>query len=180
MRKVIYKLFWVSEYDKEEKWLNEMAERGLALVAIGFCKYTFEECIPGEYNVRLELLKNAPSHGESQQYIKFIEETGAEYLGSIMRWIYFRKKTDEGEFNLYSDNSSRIKQMNKILNLIGILCIMNICIGLNNIFIFFTLSSEFNFICGIVSLSLGLFLVYGFFRVYRIKRKLMQEQSLFE
>lgn len=32
MRQTIHKLFWVWEFDKEEKWLNEMAARGFALV----------------------------------------------------------------------------------------------------------------------------------------------------
>ena len=41
MRQTIHKLFWAWEFDKEEKWLNEMAARGLCLVSIGFCKYEF-------------------------------------------------------------------------------------------------------------------------------------------
>ena len=52
MRKIIHKLFWVRQFDKEENWLNEMAAKGLALVGVGFCRYEFEECTPGEYNVR--------------------------------------------------------------------------------------------------------------------------------
>lgn len=42
MRQTIRKLFWVWDFDKEEKWLNEMAAKGLSLVAVGFCKYEFE------------------------------------------------------------------------------------------------------------------------------------------
>lgn len=69
-----------------------MSEKGLQLVSVGFCKYVFDEGAPGEYDVRLELLENWPMHPESTRYIKFIEDTGAEYLGSVMRWAYFRKK----------------------------------------------------------------------------------------
>lgn len=50
--KKIHKLFWVWQFDNEENWLNEMAAKGLALVGVGFCRYEFEECTPGEYNVR--------------------------------------------------------------------------------------------------------------------------------
>lgn len=60
MRTVIHKWFWAWDFDKEEKWLNEMAAKGLALNSVGFCKYGFDECLPGEYNVRLELLDNMP------------------------------------------------------------------------------------------------------------------------
>lgn len=84
-----------------------MAQKGLALVSVGFCTYTFEECVPSEYSVRLELLENPPVHPKSRHYIEFLEETGAEYLGSTARWAYFRKKT--GEFKLFSDNVSRMK-----------------------------------------------------------------------
>ena len=38
MRKVIKKFFWAWEYEKEEKWLNEMAAKGLALVDYTFCR----------------------------------------------------------------------------------------------------------------------------------------------
>jgi hypothetical protein len=34
-------LFWVWDFDKEEKWLNEMAAKGLSLVSVGFYKYEF-------------------------------------------------------------------------------------------------------------------------------------------
>ena len=31
-----YKYFWAWEFDKEERWLNEMASNGWALVQVGF------------------------------------------------------------------------------------------------------------------------------------------------
>ena len=87
MKKVIRKLFWVWDFDKEEKWLNEMSAAGLQLRGVGFCKYTFEQGLPGEYVYRLELLNNWPSSYESVQYIRFIEDTGAEHIGSLLRWV---------------------------------------------------------------------------------------------
>lgn len=62
-----------------------MAAKGLALVAVGACTYTFAPCTSGEYHVRLELLENVPAHAESQQYIRFLEDTDAEYIGALMR-----------------------------------------------------------------------------------------------
>ena len=90
MRTVIRKLFWVWDFEKEEQWLNEMAAKGLALVGVGFCRYEFEDCTPGEYSFRLELLDNRPEHPESRKYISFVEETGAEQVGSYHNWVYFR------------------------------------------------------------------------------------------
>ena len=51
--KTIRKWFWVWDFEKEERWLNDMAESGWALVSVGFCRYSFERCEPGEYIVRL-------------------------------------------------------------------------------------------------------------------------------
>lgn len=84
MRQTIHKLFWVWEFDKEEKWLNEMAAKGLCLISVGFCKYEFEDCEPGEYKVCLQLLDKMLRHPESQKYIEFLETTGAEHIDSIL------------------------------------------------------------------------------------------------
>lgn len=74
-RKTIYKLWFVWDYDKEEKWLNEMARQGWTLVSVGFLRFTFERCEPEEYIIRLEM------RIADDDYISFMEETGAEYIG---------------------------------------------------------------------------------------------------
>lgn len=133
MRKTVRKWFWVWDFDKEEQWLNDMAAQGLALVDVGFCRYTFEECDPGAYQVRLELLENKPCHEESRNYIRFIEETGAQQVGGFMRWVYFRKKTADGPFDLFSDLQSRIKHLKRIIALIFPISLANLSIGLANV-----------------------------------------------
>ncbi len=122
MRKVIKKVFWAWESEKEEKWLNEMSAKGLALVDYTWCRYAFEECEPGEYNYKIQLLEHRPSHPESEQYIRFMEETGAEQVAQYINWVYFRKKTAEGEFEIFSDVESKLKQcilIKKLLMPIG-------------------------------------------------------------
>ena len=42
-RKTVYKFWFVWDYDKEEKWLNDMAREGWALVDVGFNRFTFEK-----------------------------------------------------------------------------------------------------------------------------------------
>ena len=56
--KVIRKWFWVWDFEKEERWLNTMAQSGWVLTKVGFCTYHFAPCQPGEYTIRLEVLKN--------------------------------------------------------------------------------------------------------------------------
>ena len=38
MKKVIHKLFFAWNFEKEEQWLNEMASKGLVLTYAGFGK----------------------------------------------------------------------------------------------------------------------------------------------
>ena len=76
MRKVIKKFFWAWEYEKEEKWLNEMAAKGLALVDYSIFRYSFEPCEPGEYTFKIQLLEHNPNHPESEQYIREVAVEG--------------------------------------------------------------------------------------------------------
>jgi len=181
MRKTICRWFFVWSFDQEEQWLNEMAARGFALVAVGFCRYTFEESEPGEYAVRLELLNNLPSHAESEQYIRFVEGTGAEYVGGLVRWVYFRKRNSLGAFDLYSDYGCRIRHLNRIITLIGIF------VGLWAMYTAMYLpqgvaagARGMEIFLGIMSTVLFVTLSYGMIRLLLKRRKLKQEHMLYE
>ena len=179
MRKIIHKAFFAWKFDEEEKWLNEMAAKGLCLVAVGFCRYEFEDCAPGEYRICLQLLENLPTHPESQKYIEFIEATGAEHIGSYNRWAYFRKKSADGDFALFSDNASRIKHLSAVIGFIAILGLANLMIGINNLFLAISLPSPVNYL-GLINLALGLWGVFGCVRLLRRRKKMKQESQLFE
>ena len=125
MRQTIHKIFLVWDFDKEEKWLNEMAAKGLSLVSVGFCKYEFEDSLPGEYKICLQLLDKMPRHPESKKYIDFLETTGAEQVGSFTRWVYFRKKATEGDFELFSDNDSRLKYLSSVISFVSLITVEN-------------------------------------------------------
>lgn len=179
MRRTIRKLFFVWDFDKEEKWLNEMAAKGLCLVSVGFCKYEFEDCIPGEYRICLQLLDKLPKHPEMQKYIEFMEQTGAEHIGSFTRWVYFRRKASDGDFELFSDNTSRIKYLSSILSFIALIVGLNLYIGLYNLFVVFFLQSPFNYI-GLLNLAIGLFGLPGTIKLWKKRSRMKQEAQLFE
>jgi hypothetical protein len=131
MIKTIHKWFWAWDYDKEETWLNKMSAIGLQLVGIGYCTYHFEDGLPGEYTYRLAFLASLPGQVESSRYIRFVEDTGAEYIGSIFRWVYFRQRSDTGSFELFSDTDSRLKHISRLLLLIGVLFASNLITAIN-------------------------------------------------
>lgn len=179
MKKIIYKLFWAWDYEKEEKWLNEMAAKGLCLSSVSFCRYEFESCTPGEYSFRLELLENLPNHPESQKYIEFLEETGVKHVGTYMRWVYFRKNTSDGQFDIYSDINSRLLHLKRLITLLTIVSSANLLIGIYNIFCYFYFQSHAN-LCGIVNIILSLIIFMGIGKLITRKKKLKKEQQIYE
>ena len=112
-----------------------MSTKGLVLTDYSWCRYVFEETSNGEYTYRIELLENWPTHPESLQYIKFLEENGVECVATYMRWIYLRKKSNEGEFDIYSDIESKIEHYKKISALWITFIWLEFLAGFMNIFI---------------------------------------------
>lgn len=125
-RMTVKKWIWVWDFDKEERWLNSMAQQGWVLDQVGFCRYEFVRCEPGEYIVRLEMRE----HDEG--YLSFMAETGAEYVGRMVKWIYFRRKAEYGAFDIFSDLDSRIAHLDGIRKTLKGVGIANLAIGLAN------------------------------------------------
>ena len=155
------------DFDKEDQWLNEMALSGWVLDSVGFCKYNFVRCEPGEYTVRLEM------HDQDDEYVAFMEETGAEYIGRMVKWIYFRKKAVDGPFEIFSDIDSRISQLDKISKLTASLGFANLAIGLAN---------SFNPVTNVgwVNLIVCAVLMYGLGRIHSKKEVLEKERMVRE
>jgi hypothetical protein len=125
-RKKIWKWFWVWDFEKEERWLNQMAMEGWVLVDVGWANYTFERCEPGDYIIRLQM------HKPDEAYLSFLEEMGAEYIGRVVQWIYLRRKAEEGPFELFSDTQSKIEHLNWIARTLLPLGIANLLFGVVN------------------------------------------------
>lgn len=165
-RKTIYKLIFVWNFEKEEQWLNEMSMEGWALVDVGFCRYTFDKSEPGEYTVRLEM----QSAGDS--YIDFMKETGVEYIGRVFHWIYFRKKVEDGHFDIFSDIDSKIIHLEKIGKLLAMVGLLNLFIGVIN---------SFNPThVGVINLLCATLLMYGLGRIHGKKESLEKEREIHE
>lgn len=182
MLKRVIKSYFVWNCDKEEKWLNEMAAKGLSLVSVGFFNYLFDDNKSDEYTIRLELLDNLPSHPESQQYIRFVEETGAEYVGSVFRWVYFRKKKADGVFDLYSDRESVIKYLNRILSFLTVMLFIELS---GSVAVMSSLhnadsSNIFWIIIGVIYVFIILMITYGICKISWKRSKIKKDRNLFE
>lgn len=180
MRTTIRKWFWAWEFDKEEQWLNHMADQGKALVSVRYVTFEFEDAQPGEYTIRLEMMEHAPDNAEGRQYISFVEETGAEYLGKVMKWVYFRKKAADGPFELHSDNATRTKHLGGIIRLLKPLMAVNVVCGLYNLCIGIAWGSPVNVVCAGFSAAVAVLLVKGLAKLNEKKQQLEKDSQLFE
>ena len=165
-RKTIRKWYWVWDFDKEERWLNEMAMQGWALAEVGFCTYTFERCEPGEWIVRLQMKQGDPD------YVAFLEELGAEYIGRVVQWIYVRRRAEEGSFELFSDIASRLEYLQWIARMLLAIGMMNLVIGVVNAF-------SGNAV-GAINVLLATLLMYGLGRIHGKMESLEEKSELQE
>lgn len=166
-RNTVRKWFWVWEFEQEEQWLNAMAMEGWLLDGVGFCTYHFIPCTPGEYTVRMEMRE------PDEAYLAFLQnEMGAEYVGRMGNWIYFRRRNELGEFDLFSDIDSRIDHLDRIAKMLLVIGIANIVIGLANSL----------FISGLASINLlaACLLMYGLGRIRGKEEELKRERALHE
>ncbi|MCM1256777.1 MAG: DUF2812 domain-containing protein [Roseburia sp.] len=173
-RKTIHRWWWAWNFDREEQWLNEMAMDGWALYDVGFCVYRFEKSKPSEYTIRLEM------HRHDSAYLEFMEETGAEYIGRCAQWMFFRKKSSLGQFDIFSDIDSRIRHLNNIINLFRFIAIACIFVGLTNIYIGIVPPSRFNIWGGTSNLLMACLVLYGMGRIHGKKDFLEKERLLHE
>ena len=165
--KVIHKWMWVWNFEKEERWLNTMAQSGWVLTTVGFCTYHFAPCQPGEYTIRLEM------HEPDSDYLSFMEETGAEYIGRMVQWIYFRRKAELGPFDLFSDLDSKITHLKKIGRTLAIIGGANLLIGLVNSF-----NPALNL--GWINLLCATLLMYALGRIHGKQEALEKDRLLLE
>lgn len=180
MRHIVKKFWKAWDFGKEEQWLNEMAAKGFALAGVSFCRYEFEECNPGAYSYRLELLENNIRHPESQQYIRFVESMGAKHVGTFSNWVYFAMPAENGPFELHSDNESKIKHLNRLLALLVPITIFCAAVGIQNILLLLTGAGLWGNAIGIIDLAIALWAWSGIRKVRKEKKLLQKEQQIFE
>lgn len=187
MAHVIRKMFW--NYEKEEEWLNAMAAKGMMLTGYTWCRYVFEEGTPKEYTFRIELLEHIPTHPESKAYINFMKENGIDCIASYKRWVYFRRNSSEGAFDIYTDLESKLQHYKRIhvlwLTLMAvemIIGLVNILIGVVNLNFNENVGkySTVNLIVGFLLIALGILFWRLDTPIRRKITKLLREQQIRE
>lgn len=106
MRKKVVKYFM--DYEKDEKWLNDQAEKGWNLVETNGIDFYFSDEELEKYTYRIINLEinGKRDNAELIELLKFEKIECLEINGST---CYLRKKDSDGPFELFSDLDSKIK-----------------------------------------------------------------------
>ena len=98
--------------DEEQVWIQEMANKGWALKSFCLGVYTFEPCEAGEYIYQIDLLDNW--QGNKENFADFMNEMNIEVVAQWYRWVFLRKRAEDGPFEMYTDRESKIEQYKRI------------------------------------------------------------------
>ena len=109
-----------------------------------------------------------------------MNETGAECIGSVLRWAYFRKTAQDGTFQIYSDMDSKINHLKRIRAFLWALVALEFTVGLLNLSIGVADSSASNIGVALPNLLLGFLILYGTFTYTRVINRLKKERFLHE
>lgn len=179
--KTEFKLFSITEWKKEEKYLRERHKSGWEFISINFIGlYHFKKCEPKDVVYQLDY--NPESVTQKNEYVQMFRDCGWEYLQNFAGYSYFRKAASEmdgAEEEIFCDDVSRLDMMKRVFTsrMIPLLCIFFLII-IPQIILQSQINSPVNhsllvIFCIMFVLYLTLFTVFAiqFWKYYRLIRK---------
>ena len=131
----IYKIF--TDYAKEEKWLNEMAHEGYEVVSAG-CGYKFKNITPEDAVYKIDF-RTFKSKNDFLDYCTMFEDCGWEHISGTKSSgkQYFKKISDDGDDDIFSDNMSRAARYKRASEVWGSLACcylaLLVCFSINGV-----------------------------------------------
>lgn len=122
-RKKARKFFWAWSDEKEEVWLQRMAQEGWILERYSWFTYTFEAAGPSKLIYRLDYQFGI----RNQDYFMLFEEDGWKLVSAFGGWYYFCKEDDgTDKLEIYTDAQSKAAKYKHLSNAILFLVLMHI------------------------------------------------------
>lgn len=125
---------WKFTFDKDEEqeWLNEYARQGWAMTKFWVGVVTFAPCQPGEYVYQIDLLPGKGLWADDYEgYVIFMDEMGVEVVQRWGRWVYLRKRAEDGPFEVYTDVESQLALYRRIRALFLWALVIEICCSIS-------------------------------------------------
>lgn len=179
MKKVKFRFYL--DFEKEEKWINEMARKGWHLEKFLLGRFTFIKGDPGESIYRNEFITGM-SVLEKKEYFEFLKDSGITIVHEFGGWVYMKKAAAEGPFEIYTDTKSKIDYYKRILNIFLVLFFVNLSLGIMNVNIYTDNSSIeiANASIGVINIAVALLIAVPIVKIIKRKKGLEEEQQFFE
>ncbi len=128
--KKCYRFYTLTDYEKEEQWLREMANQGWLLKDVNLIVYTFIKTEPKDIVYKLDFQNSDES--PDAEYLQMLEDYGWTYLFALNHYRYLYKEATgiEGEDEIYTDNESKYEMLKRIIKykMLPILAIFLVCV----------------------------------------------------
>ena len=184
MSRVVWRAF--ADFEKEEAWINEQAAKGLAFTRYRLFRYTLEPCTPGEYIYQIQHVRDRRSQPDYANFVQYVESTGAKVVCRHKDWLFLRKKTAEGPFNLLRNIDSLLAHYRQLMSTWLILCILQFVLAAGYVYlqVFSMRQGEgwdwYYAILGAIWLATGVLVLIQRVRYQRKSAKLEKERALHE
>jgi len=111
--------------DLEQNWLNDLCWEGWAMTGFIAGFFVFTPCQPGEYIYQIDLLPGNGLRAKNfNAYAEFMEETGVEVVQRWFRWVFLRKRTADGPFQIYTDIDSQIQMYRRMRQMFAFVLVL--------------------------------------------------------
>lgn len=179
MKKVRYRFYL--DFEKEEKWINEMATQGWHLKKFSLGRFTFTQGEPGSFIYRNEFIVGM-STKEKKDYFDLLKDSGITLIHEFGGWVYMKKTATDGPFEIYTDTKSKITYYKRLLNIFLLLFFINVFAGILNVGIFGNQSPPefFNSVVGILNIGVALLIAIPIIKIIQRKKALTKSQQFFE
>ena len=104
------RIFHIAQGGNVKKWLNDMSSKGLMLERTeGFYTFIFRDGVSREYLYDVQLInKSRKNREKNNEYYESLKDMNIEVIDSVSEWVFFRRKSEHGDFNLECDPKMRL------------------------------------------------------------------------
>ena len=115
--KSIWRFFLAYEDQKQEAWLEALAQQGWHLSSPGLFRFTFSKGEPSlnRYRLDYQMIRGR----QRDEYLDLFKDAGWDFLGEVANRYYFVARADAFSPEVFSDPESRQDRIRRELRLLG-------------------------------------------------------------
>ena len=106
---------WFIDFDKEQRWINDMCKKGWAFWHTNGVVYRFKRCEPEEFIYQIDFDEQAQKRRVGD-YVAFRASCGDEFVHQWKQKIYWKRATANGPFEAESNVAAQLRLTNKAFN----------------------------------------------------------------